>query len=367
MAGFLVPPWFKKQEVSFETMSIASFLSGFMIAFALFTAGKAASQTRQIWRSLRRVTAYVGMIWGHWLANVLLAVLNWCYLWDCFEESFWVLFFPLIIWVFQTQLIVQIIINRVALLMTDGSRARRLKWTVFGALLVVNAAVFCVWIPAALQISPRWIEANRIWDRIEKCIFLLIDASLNLYFVHLVRTELVANGLTKYTRLYRFNLGMISVSISMDCIMIGLMSMPNILLFIQFQSIAYLIKLYIEMKMADLIKKIVTRGSGGGNIALPSSSGEGSCCRCGGRVPWRTDGNEIDFNNKFSANGRFVQTMTRSATGSDLGGGTHAAAAHVEMACSNGDYNQRPQRPGYDSGNAGCGYWQHNEEYRHGQ
>ncbi|KAI1490513.1 hypothetical protein F5X96DRAFT_544205 [Biscogniauxia mediterranea] len=339
MAGFLVPPWFKKQEVSFETMNLVSFLSGFMIAFALFTAGKAASQTRRIWRSLRRVTAYMCMIWGHWIANIILAVLNWCYLWDCFEESFWVLFFPLFLWVFQTQLIVQIIINRVALLMTDEPRARRLKWSAFGALLVVNAAVFCVWIPAALQISPRWIEANRIWDRVEKCIFLLIDAALNLYFVHLVRTQLVANGLTKYTRLYRFNLGMISVSISMDCIMIGLMSMPNVLLFVQFQSIAYLVKLYIEMKMADLIKKIVTRGSssGGGNIALPGEDSCSRCCRCGGRVPWRTDGNEIDFNSKFSADGRFVQTVTRSATGEDVGSGTHAAQ-HVEMAWSNGDY-----------------------------
>ncbi|KAI0593547.1 hypothetical protein F4775DRAFT_577514 [Biscogniauxia sp. FL1348] len=326
MTGFLVPPWFKKQEVSYETMNIASFLSGFMVAFALFTAGKAASQTRQIWRSLRRVTAYVCMIWGHWLANVLLAVLNWCYLWNCFEESFWALFFPLIIWVFQTQLIIQIIINRVGLLMEDGSRARRLKWCAFGALAAVNAAVFCAWIPAALQVSPRWIEANRVWDRIEKCLFLLIDAALNLYFVHLVRSQLVANGLTKYTRLYRFNLGMISVSISMDCIMIGLMSMPNILLFIQFQSIAYLLKLYIEMKMADLIKKIVTRGSGGGggNMALPSSAGDGGCCRCGGRVPWRTDGYDVDFNSKFSDTGRFVETMTRGAV-------------HVEMARGTGD------------------------------
>lgn len=55
-----------------------------------------------------------------------------------------------------------------------------------------------------------------MWDRVEKVIFLLIDAALNFYFIHLVRSRLIANGLTKYNRLYRFNLLMIGVSITMD-------------------------------------------------------------------------------------------------------------------------------------------------------
>jgi hypothetical protein len=55
-----------------------------------------------------------------------------------------------------------------------------------------------------------------VWDRVEKVIFLLIDAALNFYFIHLVRSRLIANGLTKYNRLYRFNLLMIGISITMD-------------------------------------------------------------------------------------------------------------------------------------------------------
>ncbi|KAI1504751.1 hypothetical protein F5X99DRAFT_432519 [Biscogniauxia marginata] len=267
MAGFLVPPWYKEQAVSYETMNIASLIWGFSLAFALFTAGKAANQTQHIWRRSGRLTAYIYMIWGHWLANVLLAVINWMYLWNVFQSSFWLWFFILVIWVFQTQLIIQIIINRVSLLIMVPHKATRLKWTVFAILAVINVAVFCIWIPAQLQISPVWVHINMIWDRIEKCIFLIMDAYLNLYFIYLVRSELIANGLTKYTRLFRFNLAMISVSISMDGILIGLMSMPNSLLFLQFQSVAYLLKLYIEMKMADLIKKIV-KGSKKDGTAL---------------------------------------------------------------------------------------------------
>jgi hypothetical protein len=73
-----------------------------------------------------------------------------------------------------------------------------------------------IWIPARLQINDTWMNINKVWDRIEKVIFLLVDAGLNLYFIHLVRSRLIANGLTKYTRLFRYNLGMIAVSMTMD-------------------------------------------------------------------------------------------------------------------------------------------------------
>lgn len=81
---------------------------------------------------------------------------------------------------------------------------------------LVNISVFCIWIPARLQISQNWIHINNIWDRIEKVIFCLIDAGLNLYFIYLVRSKLIANGLTKYHRLFRFNLFMIACSVALD-------------------------------------------------------------------------------------------------------------------------------------------------------
>lgn len=123
---------------------------------------------------------------------------------------------PVCLWVVQIQCICGIIINRIALLMIDRRRATKLKWTVAIILGLVNISVFCIWIPARLQISGTYVHINEIWDRIEKGIFLLVDAGLNLYFIFLVRTRLIANGLMKYMPLFKFNMFMVAVSMSLD-------------------------------------------------------------------------------------------------------------------------------------------------------
>jgi len=121
-----------------------------------------------------------------------------------------------LLWAIQIQSLLQIIINRISILMVNRHNAWKLKLIVFLVLLAINISVFCVWIPARLQISSKWIAVNAVWDRVEKCIFLVVDAGLNFYFIYLVRSRLIANGLTKYTRLYRVNLFMIAVSMTMD-------------------------------------------------------------------------------------------------------------------------------------------------------
>lgn len=73
----------------------------------------------------------------------------------------------------------------------------------------------------------RYIHINNIWDRIEKCLYLVIDAFLNWYFIKIVKENLVANGLQKYNRLVRFNQRIIIVSLLMDVMIIGAMSIPN--------------------------------------------------------------------------------------------------------------------------------------------
>lgn len=110
----------------------------------------------------------------------------------------------------------QIIINRIALIMCDSRRVRRLKWTVTLLIGAINISVFIIWMPARLQISSNWIYLNDIWDRVEKGIFLLIDLGLNLYFIYIVRSELIGHGLKKYWNLYWFNVSMIFISISLD-------------------------------------------------------------------------------------------------------------------------------------------------------
>jgi hypothetical protein len=111
------------------------------------------------------------------------------------------------------------------------------------AMSVINISVWCIWIPARLQISPRyvvspllrciiltahrWIQINEVWDRIEKVLYLIIDAYLNVFFIRTVKDNLIRNGLQKYNKLVRFNQGMIVVSLLMDIVIIAAMSIPN--------------------------------------------------------------------------------------------------------------------------------------------
>jgi len=66
-----------------------------------------------------------------------------------------------------------------------------------------------------------------IWDRIEKCIYLLVDGLLNLFFIQTVQRSLVKPGLKKYTPLVKFNLLIIGLSLAMDVLIISTMSLPN--------------------------------------------------------------------------------------------------------------------------------------------
>jgi hypothetical protein len=127
--------------------------------------------------------------------------------------------------------LIQIIRNRISLLITSDREKFWLKWGSFLIVLGINISVYCIWIPARLQISPFWIQLNNIWDRIEKAIYLVLDAGLNIYFVVLVKRKLLSSGVTKYYPLFRFNIMMVVLSLSLDVLLIGLMSLPNGLIY----------------------------------------------------------------------------------------------------------------------------------------
>jgi hypothetical protein len=78
-----------------------------------------------------------------------------------------------------------------------------------------------------LMVVARYILINEIWDRIEKVIYLIIDALLNWYFLKVVKANLINNGLQKYYKLLRFNQRIIVVSLLMDVMIIAAMSIPN--------------------------------------------------------------------------------------------------------------------------------------------
>ena len=110
----------------------------------------------------------------------------------------------------------QILVNRISLILYNPERSRKLKIYVFLAIGLINVSVFVVWIPARLQISETWIIINAIWDRFEKVLFIIVDGGLNYYFMWLIKSKLVANGLTKYKLVYRYNLFMVFISLSLD-------------------------------------------------------------------------------------------------------------------------------------------------------
>ena len=93
---------------------------------------------------------------------------------------------------------------------------RRLRWSVAVFISLINVTVFCIWIPARLEISQRYIDINQVWDRIEKVLFAIVDLGLNLYFLYIVKSQLIACGLDKYKLLFNFNIGMVVISIAMD-------------------------------------------------------------------------------------------------------------------------------------------------------
>jgi hypothetical protein len=127
----------------------------------------------------------------------------------------------------ETQLLIQIIANRVGLILVDRRKTRLLKWCLFFAIALVNISVYCIWIPAQLGVNQTYVHLNHIWERVEKSIFLCVDLGLNLYFLYLVRSHLISQGLTRYWRLFNFNACIVVLSVTMDLLLLGLLSLPN--------------------------------------------------------------------------------------------------------------------------------------------
>ncbi|KAH7272992.1 hypothetical protein B0J15DRAFT_192812 [Fusarium solani] len=266
-------PLYKPVSPSIDDMNIASIAWGVSLGVCIFTFAKGTRQTIKSWRRGRKMNPYIILLWMEWASSSIMSAITWCYLRSYIPGGFPFFFVLVFLWCIQLQALIQIIINRIAILMVVRQNARKLKLGAFLIILVVNISVFCIWIPARLGVNKTWRDINNVWDRIEKVIFLLVDAGLNLYFIHLVRSRLIANGLTKYGRLFRFNLGMIAVSMTMDVLLIAMMSLPNDIVYVQFHPLAYLVKLHIEMNMADLITKVVKASNPSG---YPDYSGSRS-------------------------------------------------------------------------------------------
>ncbi|KAL6894972.1 hypothetical protein GGI43DRAFT_124707 [Trichoderma evansii] len=256
---------------STSDIQVASLAAGFTLGFGFLTVWKAIQHTlrnRRPWKS-----QYIYMIWGEIFANLAIGIIGWVFLDGLIGPTVPVLFFFLFLWVFEIQLLMQIIVNRIAIIAEDRGTVLKLKWGTAGIITCINIAVFCIWIPAHTNppVSELYVRINEIWDRMSKILILIVDAGLNYYFLRTVKERLVTqHGLSKYAPLVAFNARLMVVSILMDAMLIGLMSLPNQVVYIQFHPVTYMVKLNIEMTMADLITKLA-RGENS-DMNMPSTS-----------------------------------------------------------------------------------------------
>ncbi|KAK0623866.1 hypothetical protein B0T14DRAFT_565183 [Immersiella caudata] len=295
MAGALVPPWYQQIAPSQTEVLFVTFLWGFTMAFAIFAFVKASHQTHRSWVRRRRWNAYIVMVWMVWLCDIAIAITYWIYIRGWIEPSFY--YFFVVVWTIQMQCLTQIMTNRISLVLYDPAKARRLRVAVALAIGVINVSVFIVWIPARLQISHEWMVINNIWDRIEKVLFLFIDLFLNAYFMWLVKITLIANGLTQYRVVYRCNLIMVCFSISTDIAIICSMVAPVDTVYIEAHAVAYMVKLYIEMNLAELLGKVVKR----------SNQQRNSCKAADG---WQPGPSDSLFNREWRNTGKKVLRPT---------------------------------------------------------
>ncbi|KAK8117982.1 uncharacterized protein PG998_006263 [Apiospora kogelbergensis] len=309
MAGFLIPERYQPHESSVDDLMIISIIWGITIAVGLFTASKAYKQSKAMYSRTRQLSAYTIMIWAEWTASMTIGVLCWCHIRGYIEPSH-LLDYP------------------DSMHLPDyhqPDRAARARpeedgqdtMGVFGILSLVNISVYCIWIPARLQISDTYININKIWDRLEKVIFLTVDSSLSIYFVMLIRKNLIDNGLTKYMPLYRFNLFMVGCSIALDAILIASMSIPNDIVYLQFHPLVYMMKLHIEMNIASLIAKVVRATTGGHSEGL----GENKSSSFSQGTELKSTGKRRATNLFSSSNHRRLEgeSATRSKNGRVLG------------------------------------------------
>ncbi|KAI5210554.1 hypothetical protein E4T39_00338 [Aureobasidium subglaciale] len=253
-------------------LQIAAAAAGFSLGFGWLTVIRAYKQTRANRAPARSM--YIYMLWGEILANLILGIMTWLYLKDVVKTTPTLLFFILVFYALEVQLLMQIIINRIAVIAERRPTATKLKIATAVVISCINIAVFCVFIPSHMMppVNQTFVAINRYWDRLSKVLIMLVDAFLNWYFVYVVRARLVKyHGLRKYKPLVGYYTRLGLVSVAMDVMLIGLMSLRNHILFVQFHPVAYMVKLNIEMSMADMIVKVARTSE---NDVRPKSSSQ---------------------------------------------------------------------------------------------
>ncbi|CAG9950080.1 unnamed protein product [Clonostachys rosea f. rosea IK726] len=222
--GLLIPDTYELEVPDDVDMNTTSIFWGLSLGIAIFSATKAGKQTYRSWEC---------WAWGFQRGYI--------------APSFGFYFCVALFWAFQIQFLLQIILNRLGLLIVVPGKATRLKWIVFAIILAVNISVFIIWMPARLQINDTWIHLNLIWDRCEKVIFALCGWCFER-LLHLPRPN------TPHPEWIDQIRPIVQIE---PVVLVGTMSLKNSMVYLSFHPVCYLLKLQIELKMSELITKIV--------------------------------------------------------------------------------------------------------------
>ncbi|KAA8899398.1 hypothetical protein FN846DRAFT_174551 [Sphaerosporella brunnea] len=257
-------------KLSHSDLAVSSLAWGFTIGFGVLTTWEAIKQTTRARDPLR--STYIWLVWGEILMCMVIGLIVYLLFSGFYEVSLTFLIWLLILWSLKLHFVIQIIVNRISLITSDPSFNRKLKWGAAFAITCLNISVFCIWIPAQLEVSKTYEHINKVWDRMTKIIYLAIDMTLNWIFIRTVKERLVKQGIVKYDELVTFNIRIIFISLAMDLLILGAMSFKNPLVYTQFHPVAFIVKLRIELSMAKLIRKIAVEKPLG-PFELPPATG----------------------------------------------------------------------------------------------
>lgn len=66
-------------------------------------------------------------------------------------------YIPVVAWVFEIQFILQIIVNRVAIVSMDNRLLTWIRWGTVIFISLVNISVFCIFLPANLGVGEKYV------------------------------------------------------------------------------------------------------------------------------------------------------------------------------------------------------------------
>ncbi|GME56169.1 hypothetical protein GTA08_BOTSDO11893 [Neofusicoccum parvum] len=257
-------------DASPTDIKISCVAAGFTLGFGYLTTWDAWKVTSSMRNPLRSL--FVWMVWSELLVNAAMAIIAWLFLLGYIKSAFSTYFSIVVLWVIQIQFILQIIINRIAIITIDKKLLKKIRITTICFITCINISVFCIFIPGHLAINKTYVEVNAVWDKITKVLIGANDAVLNYFFITQVKKRLITNGLQKYNKLAAFNTRIALISVGMDFLIIGTMFLKNGAVFLQFHPVAYTVKLKIELSMANLIRRISQEAVRDHNIDAGDSS-----------------------------------------------------------------------------------------------